>query len=253
VHTLITDLTPLVKSLLLPPGGAIVLAIVGLVIGIRWRTLGRIITATAIAALYLLSTPLVAGWLVATLNDAPPLESSSARRAQAIVVLGAGLSSDMSAPNGVTLGPLTSERVRYAALLSKQHQLPLAVSGGAPIGRAAEVTEAGLMQSALEKEYGTPVKWIEAQSRNTRENATLTATLLLSDGVATVLLVTHPFDVRRARSEFEAAGLAVISAPTQVSFPQEFGGQDLLPSIWAVLNSHFAMYEVLAMIKASVR
>lgn len=249
----LSDLTPLVTSLILPPGGAIVFGILGLVVGIRWRTAGRVITATAIAALYLLSTPLVAGWLVAALNNATPLENSSARRAQAIVVLGAGLSSDMAAPNGVSLGPLTSERVRYAALLSKQHRLPLAVSGGAPIGRAAGVTEAGLMQSALEKEYGSPAKWIEAQSRNTRENAILTATLLMPDGVATVLLVTHPFDARRARSEFEAAGLSVISAPTQVPFPQQVSGQDLLPSIWAVLNSHFAMYEVLAMIKASIR
>lgn len=242
------DLTQFVTSLVLPPGGALVAATLGLLVGRRWRAAGRILTATAIAALYVLSTPLGAGWLVAALNDAVPLRSESAQRAQAIVVLGAGLSSDTSAPDGFTLGPLTAERVHYAARLARQLNLALAVSGGAGV---AGLTEAGLMQSALQEEYGLPVKWVERQSRNTRENARFTADILLADGVSIVLLITHPFDVRRARNEFEAAGLTVISAPAQVPLLNPISGQALLPSIWALVNSHFAMYEVLALIKVS--
>lgn len=247
----LADLTPLVTSLVLPPGGPIAAAILGLLICLRWRTAGSVITATAVATLYLLSTPLVASALVSALNDAGPLQRESARSAQAIVVLGAGVTSDRTELSGVTLGALTFERVRYAARLSREMQLPLAVSGGAGGGGATGLTEADLMRRALHDDYGMQVRWFEAKSRNTRENAVFTADVLRRDAVTTVLLITHPFDVRRARNEFVAAGLAVISAPAQVPFPEEVSGQALLPSMWALLNSHFATYEVLALIKAS--
>lgn len=248
----LSDLTPLITWLILPPGGPVFAALAGLVIGLRWRTTGWVIAATAISTLYLLSTPLVSGWLVGGLNNAEPLTLTSAQHAQAIVVLGAGLSRDMNAPNGVSLGLLTSERVRYAARLFRELQLPLAVSGGVARADPAPRTEAALLQEALQTEYRLPVKWVEAQSRNTRENARLTAKILRPDGVSTIVLVTHAFDVRRARNEFEAAGLAVISAPTRVPFPTGLGGRALLPSIWALQDSHFAVYELLALIKSAI-
>ena len=54
----------------------------------------------------------------------------------------------------------------------------------------------------------------EEQSRNTRENATMSATLLKAQGVTDILLVTSALHMGRAVMHFEAAGLKVHPAST---------------------------------------
>ena len=71
------------------------------------------------------------------------------------------------------------------------------------------------MRAALEQEFNVPVRWTEDRSRNTHENAQLSAAILKRDGVKRVVLVMHGFDIRRARAEFVAAGIDVVPAPTQ--------------------------------------
>ncbi len=68
------------------------------------------------------------------------------------------------------------------------------------------------MAASLEHEFGVPVRWIEAGSRTTHENAVLSARTLKKDGIDRVILVTHGFDTRRAMAEFQAQGLAVVGA-----------------------------------------
>ncbi len=55
---------------------------------------------------------------------------------------------------------------------------------------------------------------LEDRRLTTGENARLTAALLRPQGVDTVILVTSALHMRRARAEFELAGLKVIPAPT---------------------------------------
>ena len=55
-----------IEALILPPGGLLVLAVLGLV---AWRTrVGRFATFLAVLGLYLLSTPQVAAWLMLPLQ-----------------------------------------------------------------------------------------------------------------------------------------------------------------------------------------
>jgi uncharacterized SAM-binding protein YcdF (DUF218 family) len=184
----------------------------------------------------------VSGALLTMICDSPPLDLRQASSAQAIVVLGGGLRRNAIEYGGDTLSWLSLERVRYAARLARETQLPVLVTGGRVFGGRPE---ADVMREVLEREYGVPVRWVEGQSRNTHENAVLSARLLQREGVSRVLVVSHGVDIRRARREFSATGLQVIPAPTGVPSMTVDNPIQLLPSMGALLGSYLALYELL--------
>lgn len=233
------------KLLLLPPGGLIVVGLLGLAISRRWRRDGMWTTAAALIALYLSSTPVGASLLTSLLAPREPVAAQALRSAQALVIPGGGLRAHAAEYGGETLAPLTLERVRYGARLARETGLPVLVSGGRPPGfRAAE---AELMRAVLEREFGIPVRWVESASRNTRENAQRSAAMLLPQGVRRIALVVHGFDVPRARAEFEAAGFEVTPAPTRLARVFYERLADYLPNANALLASYYASYELAAL------
>lgn len=237
-------LKQLFVSFVLPPGGPIVLVAVGALLLRRHRHAGRALVIAGAAALWLASLPIVAAVLVTALGGARPLDLAAARQADAIVILGGGVRPKAAEYGGDTLGRLTLERVSYGAYLARQTGLPLLVTGGAPEPDVR--AEADLMREALQRDYGVPVRWADNLARNTRQNATNAARLLHADGKRRVVLVMHGFDVRRARRLFEAAGLQVLAAPTQVPRWDDLGIADVLPSAAAFYTIHFDAYELLA-------
>ena len=239
-----------VTTLVLPPGGPLVLVLIGLLATRRQPCAGRALAFVGALLLWLLSLPVVSGALVAALGGGQPVDPVAARKADAIVILGGGVRPQAPEYGGDTLGRLTLERVRYGAFLARQTGLPVLVAGGAPDEDVR--AEAELMREALQREYGVPVRWSENRSRNTRENATNTAKLLKAEGRRRVVLVTHGFDVRRAKGLFEAAGLDVIAAATQVPGRGDPELADFLPSVAALATSHYALYEVLALARDAV-
>ena len=66
---------------------------------------------------------------------------------------------------------------------------------------------------ALARLGAPPLRWQENQSRDTRENALLTATLLKNNGITHIALVTHAWHMPRSVRQFQAAGLQVTPAP----------------------------------------
>lgn len=237
-------LKKLLAALVLPPTGPLLVAIAGALALRRFPRLGRVMLWTGLAVLLALSLGPVSGLLLRLASDGAPLRTEDARTAQAVVVLGGGVRRDAPEYGGDTLGRLTLERVRYGAKVARDTGLPVLVSGGTVFGNTA--TEASLMRAALEREFGVPVRWAEDRSRNTHENAQLSAALLKGDAVTRVVLVTHGFDMRRARAEFAAAGLEIVPAPTVLpSFAIE-GPLDFVPSMGALQGSYFALYELLA-------
>ena len=106
--------------------------------------------------------------------------------------------------------------------------------------------EATLMRSALEREFGVPVRWLEAQSRNTHENAARSAEILRAAQVGRIILVAHSFDMPRARAEFAAQGIQVIPAPTGIPNGRFDTLFDVLPSMAGLQGSYFALYEIFA-------
>ena len=237
-------LKKLLGALVLPPTGPLLLAITGALMLRRWPRTGRALVWTGLATLLALSLSPVSGLLLRLANDSPAVRLEDARTAQAVVILGGGVRREAVEYGGDTLGRVTLERVRYGAKLARETGLPVLVSGGSVFGDTA--TEASLMRAALEQEFNVPVRWAEDRSRNTHENAQLSAAILKRDGVSRVVLVMHGFDIRRARAEFEAAGLEVVPAPTVIPNFSVMTPFDLVPGMGALQGSQVALYELLA-------
>jgi len=233
----------LVKALVLPPTGPLLVALIGLALLRRAPRVGRMVMSFGLLGLLLLCLPVVAHVLTMPFDRAPFVPAHAAT-AQAIVVLGGGTRRNAPEYGGDTLGRLTLERVRYSARVAKATNLPVLVSGGRLSG--AKQSEARLMSDALEQEYGVPVRWREGRSRNTHENAQRSAALLKADGVARVVLVAHAIDIPRAAAEFAAAGIDVVPAATGLPTTHATSAWDWLPSIYALQDSRDALYELLA-------
>ena len=232
----------LLKALILPPTGPLLLAVLGLGLQRRHPRTGRAFAFAGVLVLLLLSTPVVAMLLLRWVDSSPPLDVERAKSAQAVVILGGGVRRNAAEYGGDTLGHLTLERVRYGARVARLTGLPVLVSGGAPTGGE---NEAKLMRDALENEFGVEVRWAEDCSRNTHENAVRSAEILRAAGIHRVVLVGHGFDMPRAAAEFADEGIETIKAPTGVP-AWDFGPSMLVPSIAGLQGSYYALYEILA-------
>lgn len=233
----------LLKVVVLPPGGPLLLAIAGLLLARRHPRAGRSVAAVGVATLFVLSMPIVAALLVRSLDASPPLDLEQAKSAQAVVILGGGTRRGAPEYGGDTLGRLTLERVRYGARVARQTGLPVLVSGGSVSGDEAE---AKLMREALANEYGVDVRWAEDRSRTTHENAVESAAILRAAGVRRVVLVAHSFDMPRATAEFASQGIETITAPTGIVTLRVDSPLDFLPSVAGIEGSYYALYEMLA-------
>lgn len=238
-------LKKILSALVLPPGGPLVLAALGLLLLRRWPRFGKTLAWSGLVLLWLLATPLVSHALMALVEDQPPLQPAAMKQAQAIVVLGGGSYFDAPEYGGDTAGSASLERIRYAARLARESGLPILVSGGAPLGGKAE---GEVMREALERDFGVRVRWVEAQSFDTAQNAGLSAAVLHAAGVDSVLLVTHAFHMRRARAAFEQAGMRVVPAPTAYSTRGPFSLHYLLPGIRGLQLGHQALHEALGLL-----
>lgn len=236
-------LKKLLGALVLPPIGPLLLMVGGMML---WRVsakAGRVLMVSGLVLLWSVSTPVVSVALLRALGTDSLLDWRLAREAGAIVILGGGVRSDAPEYGGDTLGRLTLERVRYGALVARKTRLPVLVTGGSVFNTTAEAV---LMKRSLEDEFGVNVEWIEPRSRNTRENARFSAEILGQAGIRRIVLVAHSFDMRRATAEFAEAGLAVIPAATGIPSDQPSQWMDWVPTVPALQNSYWALYELLA-------
>ena len=80
----------LLKNLILPPAGPLLLAIIGALLLRRRARLARLLLALGLGSLWLLSLPVVADALTRLSEHYPPLDLAQPTQAQAIVILGGG-------------------------------------------------------------------------------------------------------------------------------------------------------------------
>jgi len=242
-------------SLILPPGGNIVVGVAGLALWRRARALAAALIGLSLVTLLVLSTPRVANALFAGVEtfDARRPGAVVAEDIGAIVVLSGGRNRNAAEYGGETVARNTLERVRYAARLQRETGLPLLVSGGSVF--AEETTLAELMRDALVEDFDVPVRWLEDRSRNTAENAEFTAELLSGEGINAVFLVTDATHMPRAAAAFEAQGLEVYAAPTGFrSDPQPRNGLlGWLPNAEALEKSRAVLHEHLGRLWYRIR
>ena len=246
-----------VKSLIMPPGGLIVILLFGffLVRGV----LGRIFIFVGISVFALMSIPTVAEKLITGLESYPALqpEDLTETGADGILMLGAERYSWAPEYGGDTVGSNSLQRLRYGAFLHRQTALPVYITGGSPPQEYPAVGR--LMARVLEREYGIKAAGVEDRSQTTDENAAFSAEMLREDGIGRVLLVTHAWHMPRAVRAFERAGIETTPAPTYFAHREgerEGDYRDWLPSAAAFHISHFALHEYLGeawyQLKASV-
>lgn len=234
------------KTFILPPGGLVLLGLLGLMLSHRF--LGKFILVLTLAALYMFSTPFFSGQLMAGLETIEALTERDIETtdAQAIVVLGGGRRTAAPEYSSDTLKALALQRVRYAAWLARKTGLPVIPSGGNPHSEGP--AEATMARNILEKEFRVKVAATEEHSLTTRENARLTKPLLEKLGIKKVLLVTHAWHMLRALDVFEETGIEVIPAPMGFAHktsttPETF--RDWLPDAGNLRNSSWAIHEYL--------
>ena len=234
-------LKKLLAGWIFPPMGLVLLSLIGVFLLFRHRRgLGIACILLAQGLLGMLSLPVVAGVLIHSLERYPAIEAAELKQAQAIVILGGG--SYYAAPEydgEDTVAGSALERVRYGARLARQSGLPVLVTGGVVYGGRPEAQS---MQQVLEQEFKVPVRWVEGQSRDTRENALYSAVLLKAAGVKKVALVSNAWHLARAVPLFEAQGITVSPAPTVFSTGGS-GFENLLPSAGALMTSATALRE----------
>ena len=194
--------------------------------------------------------------LLQALTRPPPALTAAQRTAltgaphTAIVVLGAGRRQTAPEYGEPDMTPLSAERLRYGLWLARQTGLPVAFSGGVGHGARAGSSEAEVAALFARRHTGQVLRWAEARSRDTAENARFTLALLARDGVRTVVLVTHDFHQQRALAAFQReagrAGLALTLVPAPMGIRPRGPGlvlSDVLPSDHGLATSRWAVHE----------
>lgn len=165
--------------------------------------------AFILTAKVLLTLALLAFFILLTLVDQFGY-ADRAQQADAIVLLGSMVLA------GGQAGPALERRAQHAAALYRRGLAPRIIcSGGVGTYPPAEaivacghVAELGVPPSAL---------ILEAQSRNTEENAAYTAALMRAHGWQSAILDSDGFHLYRASLMFERAGIAVYPSPTETT------------------------------------
>jgi uncharacterized SAM-binding protein YcdF (DUF218 family) len=227
----------LLKNLVLPPTGPLLLAILGLVLlGLRRvRPVAVLLCALGLAALWVLATPIAADSLVRLAERYPALDASQVGDAQAIVILAGGVRVDAPEYGTSAPGATSLERLVYGARLARQTQLPVLISGSH--------FEAASMSDFLHQDLGVSARWVENRSRDTHQNAQFSAAILARSGIHKVVLVTSAAHMARSVVEFNQAGIDTVPAPAAMWTQRESGVLAYIPNADALVRSQRALYE----------
>jgi uncharacterized SAM-binding protein YcdF (DUF218 family) len=239
-----------VAALISPLGMALALGLLSVLLLLLtrrrfWRRAGAAAGVLALGWLWLWSTPVVSHALRAQLEaQAGPAAVEAVPAAAAMVVLGGGVGGARGAARPYPDLLPAADRVWHAARLYHAGKAPrVLLSGG--ITRQDEPSEAQSMRLFL-RALGVPDAAIvrEDDSMTSGANAQRAAAMLRPRGVDTVILVTSALHMRRARAEFERAGLKVTPAPTDFeSLGRAVEARDWLPSADALDGSGRAFKE----------
>ena len=229
----------------MPPLVLFWIAALGWMLRRRSKWFGNMIVSGSIAVGIALCMPWVSSTLLASLQTEPALAAGHLDPdVGAIVVLGGDVNPYAPEFGGATVGALTLERLRYAAELARTTALPVLVSGGVTQPGASSLAQ--MMKVSLLYDFHVDVCWTEDRSLDTRENAQCSAEILKQAGIARVYLVTHAWHMPRARAAFEAAGIAVVPAPTAFRARAPLAPMSFVPSARALRESQWAFHEWLS-------
>jgi uncharacterized SAM-binding protein YcdF (DUF218 family) len=251
----ITAWKPLLSVWLLPPVPFLLLIVVGARLILPRRGWGWFTLMVGVVGLWLSMCIGTGQVLTQSLLKPPPvltseaiaaLKNSKSKASTAIVVLGAG--ADALAPEYrvANLQAPSLERLRYGLWLQRETGIAVAFSGGLGWGAQQGQSEARIAGQIASAEFGRPLKWLEDNSRDTRENANMSVGLLRKDGIVHIVLVTHGSHMPRARSVFEqaaAGNITIQAAPMGLTTRPLDQAINWLPSKTGYTLVHNALHE----------
>ena len=211
------------------------------------------------AALWLLSTPAFAMWLVSIFDGgyAPIRRPGDARGAHTVVLLGGGANTYHF--GGVSLNEPsygTALRVVEGARLYKLMSAPMIVLSG---GVATKIDkEAGPESEAMRDailRLGVPADHlvIEARSRTTREQALAVRQIFEGREREPFVLVTSPMHMPRSMAVFRSLGLNPVASPAPLKSDSGGGLWWWLPTDWGLMVSDTLTYDLAARIYYWIR
>ncbi|MCK3655701.1 hypothetical protein A4G19_08020 [Pasteurellaceae bacterium Macca] len=218
-------LTKIITAVILPPFNVLILWIFSLIFHrLQWRKLSRLCTILGIAILYLFSIPYTSQKLGDSLVKEDNLTLQDYQSAQAIVLLGGGLRDSKELFAKLATNQIAVERVRYAAFLQRETNLPLLITGSSPNG----TSEANVMANELAQFFHIPTKWLEEKAKTTKENALFSREILAPLQIKRIILVTNQWHMQRAKLLFEQQGFEVLPASVGAGATPETYGLNMM-------------------------
>jgi uncharacterized SAM-binding protein YcdF (DUF218 family) len=251
---------PVLAALLLPPVSLLLLLLAGFLLRLAQRPVsGLALIVTALFGLWFSHCTATGEWLEQrflqpalplTAESLPGLRRELAGNRAAVLVLGAGR--DLYAPEygEAMLDDASLRRLHYGLWLARRIEQPVMVSGGIRLADRGERPTAEIAERMARQDYGRPLRWIEAQSRDMRGMARNTLPVLARQQIGTIVLVTDRAQMRRARRALEdaaeIAGLTITVLPAPLGNAQSSRQHllDWLPSAEGYVRVHTALYEL---------
>ena len=246
---------PILGALLLPPVPWLVLLLVGARLMLPRRGLGWLVILFSVAMIWLSACNGTAQLMSQFVLHPPgPIGmerikelKAATREPTAIIVLGGGMKPYAPEYGVADLNHWSLERLRYGVWLGRETGLPVGFSGGLGWGQADGKPEAQIAAQIAAHDYGRPLKWLEDESRDTRENAARTILLLKAQGIKHIVLVTHGMHMPRARRAFEeAAGTDIQIEPAAMGLARntELSALNWLPTTSGITDVRYILHEL---------
>lgn len=200
-----------------PPTIFLLLLLAGWLLSLsrRWRRVGRTILGVTLLTVTFLSVVPVEQWASTWMEDRFKAPASLPDKVDGIIVLGGAISPALSAARGqVTIGSTVTRMTALIPLARRYPEARLVFSGGSGSPFSQEHREADYAR-IFYQEIGFDADRIvfERDSRNTRENATLSKQAMNPQPGETWLLITSAGHMPRAVGCFRAVGWPVIPIP----------------------------------------
>ncbi|MBV8817395.1 MAG: YdcF family protein [Acidobacteriaceae bacterium] len=245
-------------AFLYPPGLSLLCLFLGAVLRKRFPRAAWGLFAFAFVWLWALSTHYVSMTMLGGLESRyAAVDPARAPQADVIVVLGGYL--HPAGPKHPTAEMNEgADRLWMGARLYREHKAPLVLltGGDVPMFYSGSEPEAVAAKDLLHQ-WGVPLDAIvtETQSRNTRENATLSKPILDAKGAKRLLLVTSAFHMPRAMAIFRRAGMNPDPVPSdyQTGWEQDERFFEFLPEAQHLYLSTLALHEWLGLIAYQLR
>lgn len=269
---------PFLTALALPPVPFLLLILIGARLILPRRGVGYLVLMLGVVGVWMSTCQVTAVWLQDRFLRPPAaLQGEALTRLElmgrkgarsvpgampsaAIIVLGGGRESVSLEYGSADLSKFSAERLRYGIWLVRRTGLPLGFSGGVGWAQRGDkgASEADIAAKVAQQTYGVPMRWVEAESADTRGNAALTVAMLADQHVPEIVLVTDAFHMPRALRDFEQAaqrhvdlrpGSPVIKVtPAPMGFWQHEDRTlfDWMPSISGSVGVRVALKECLA-------